>query len=402
MASKITIITTTQPSINPRLVKEASALAGRGFNVTVLYCFRSDWAMQQDKEIIKNSEWSALLVGGTPSTNNFLWNFTWIRRKICSLLPWFNEALFRIHAQAYDELVSAGIKEKAHLYIGHNPGALPIVARIAKVTGSIFAFDLEDFHSGELEFQHRNSKLIRKIEAKFLSQAKYLSAASPLIADKYTEVYNLMRPPLCLNNTFSLSKQPVFQKDKPVNPLKLIWFSQKLGRDRGIQDVLLALEELKDIAIYIGLLGQCSSRDAIFFKSFIKSKLHTIDVLEPCTETELILQCSRFHIGLALERNTPINRDICLTNKIFTYLLAGNAILASNTKGQTQFIEQYSGIGQIYPIEDIKALANILRKWNEDAESLNAMRRQAWELANTELNWEKEQIKFINQIESVL
>lgn len=54
-AAKILLLTTAQPSTNPRLVKEAEALSEAGYWVKVLYCYRADWALKADREILKRA-----------------------------------------------------------------------------------------------------------------------------------------------------------------------------------------------------------------------------------------------------------------------------------------------------------------------------------------------------------
>ena len=44
--------------------------------------------------------------------------------------------------------------------------------------------------------------------------------------------------------------------------------------------------------------------------------------------------CRDYHVGLALEMPEPPNRAICLTNKAFTYILAGLAVVFTDTPGQ--------------------------------------------------------------------
>ena len=50
---KIVLITTGQPSTNPRIVKEADALHAAGYDVTVLYSFFISWAFEKDKILLQ-------------------------------------------------------------------------------------------------------------------------------------------------------------------------------------------------------------------------------------------------------------------------------------------------------------------------------------------------------------
>jgi len=46
---KIVLITTGQPSCNPRVVKEADALSAAGHEVTVIYNYYIGWADENDQ-----------------------------------------------------------------------------------------------------------------------------------------------------------------------------------------------------------------------------------------------------------------------------------------------------------------------------------------------------------------
>src|SRR4051812_25642479 len=50
---KIVIVTSGQPSANPRLVKEATALAHAGYFVRVVYCPLSPWADRFDDQLFQ-------------------------------------------------------------------------------------------------------------------------------------------------------------------------------------------------------------------------------------------------------------------------------------------------------------------------------------------------------------
>ena len=62
----IVLVTPGQPSVNPRIVKEADALSAAGHQVTVLYSFWIDWAQKADKNIVENAVWKHQIIGGNP------------------------------------------------------------------------------------------------------------------------------------------------------------------------------------------------------------------------------------------------------------------------------------------------------------------------------------------------
>lgn len=262
---------------------------------------------------------------------------------------------------------------------------------------SKFAFDAEDFHRGEYFEEEWQVKAIRNIEDTYLPEVSYLTAASPLIGEKYQKLYPNLNP-VVVNNVFSLSQQPP-KKEKKTRPIKFFWFSQTLGLNRGLQLFFEAIAELKDIPIETGLVGACSDADKLFLNSFDNSGLHSIRYHPLLDEDQLINICSNYDIGLALEIGSPLNRDICLTNKIFTYLLAGVAIIASETSAQKKFMDKFPNIGRSFPIGDKHELKNIITSWWNNPEQLEKFKNESRQLANTFFNWEKEQMHFLKEVE---
>lgn len=397
------IITQGQPSTNPRMVKEVEALLERGFDVKVFYSYWAEWASLGDEVLKSQMPGVFVLAGGTPTKGVFYYYISRVIRKIASGIYKIVNIQLEPYIIARNTffLLKKASGIKADLYIAHTIGALYPAYKAAKKFNSKFAFDAEDYHQGEYAEGHFHRLITKKIEDKYIESSSYVTAASPLIARQYAQFYfkNIQD----ILNVFPLRYQSPFRHREPSEPLRMFWFSQTIGRDRGIQDVITAFSSLIDIPIQLDLLGACNETDKEFFLSLVQNQdNHTINILSPCTEKELFKICAQHDIGLALERNKPLNRDICLTNKIFTYILSGNAILASSTSAQNDFITKYSQVGCIFPIGGSQKIADIIRCWWENPERLEETRRAAWELGHHELNWEKEKEKLMSIIEQVL
>ena len=103
-----------------------------------------------------------------------------------------------------------------------------------------------------------------------------------------------------------------------------------------------------------------------------------------------------------MEQNTPLNRDICLTNKIFTYIISGLAVIATETKSQKLLLKQYPNIGKCFPIDDKNELAKLIDYYAKHTDELNNAKTESEKQAKQVLNWENESQKFINTITKVL
>lgn len=398
------MITPGQPATNPRMVKEAVALSEKGYKVAVVYCFWTAWATLLDKSITRqypDIKW--IKVAGDPDSSPAYYYFTRLRHKV---YQWMYRAFpgrlsyaVKAETRGYNELVAKARKIKADLYIAHNLGALPAAAEAAKKHNAHFGFDAEDFHRGMVKDDSEAYCRTLILENSFLPSASLLTAASPLIAAKYSTIYS--KPFVVLNNVFPKSLQPAF-KELTNETLKMIWFSQTVGLNRGLEDVLQAVNQINKSGIELTIVGQCRTETAMELEKILSNKQHRLQFVDPLAEAELIEVCSQHHVGLALERNEPINRNICLTNKLFTYLLAGNAVIASDTEAQKQFLQQNFGAGFVYPIGDLNGLKSIITNFIANPALVTQVRNEAYRLAAATFNWEREKEKFLQLVENVL
>ena len=394
MSKKIVIITTGQPSTNPRMVKEYEALKEEGYQVKVLYSFWVKWAEAADKILFETEQIDSndfILIGGSPSYQKWKYYYSRIRSKIYKVLSLQRKeyALFRT---AFF-LENAALQQKADLYIAHNLGAVTAALRAAKKYNAKAGFDAEDYHRGEYLNQNCTSALmIKHIEDKYLPKFDYITAASPLICTAYKKLFP-SKNITCINNVFSKKYLQKLHNEND-NTLKLFWFSQTAGPGRGLETAVKAIEILKEkCKVELHIMGNCKPA----YKSALltlTTRADSIYFLPPVTPNKVFETAARFDAGLSLEMPDTENRDVCLTNKIFTYLLAGNCILFSNTKAQKNFFNLYPGIGYLFDAGNEIQLAEILLHLSSNRKDLAKVKECSLRVAKECLNWENESQKF--------
>ena len=221
-----------------------------------------------------------------------------------------------------NQFIRKGIQWCPDLVIGHNPGALAPVARISKRLKVPAMFDAEDFHRGESYWVRvRQEHKMIELENRFFPSISTITAASPLIADAYQSLYPNQHF-VAVNNAFSGEIQPPPPKAE-TGPLKICWFSQVVGLDRGLQEFIAGMNEVKDIPIELNIIGLSSAEKNNLLSDLIGSPKHQIFFHAPRPEAELLEFLGTQEIGLALEIPVAYNREICRTNKLYTYPLAG-------------------------------------------------------------------------------
>ncbi|MEO6490695.1 MAG: glycosyltransferase [Ferruginibacter sp.] len=400
---KILIITTGQPTANPRVVKEYDALIHQGYRVKVLYTFSASWSYQMDLEKFENGKLKRqdfVLVGGNPFNQRFHYLVSRILFKVFIKLARFTNANFIQEmsiARSTFYLWMAAKRYNAMINIAHYLGALPAGVRAARKNNSLLIFDAEDYHRGEEPYYPGQIKHVIEMEDRLFPSLNYLTTASPLITKAYKEIYPNITS-VTINNVFSKKYlQPVQKND--TGKLKLFWFSQYIGRKRGLETIIEALNILGDKNISLHILGNIKNPGYVETLLKQSNSLANIELIKSVPPDEVFATAAQFDIGIAAEIPYCENRNICLTNKIFTYLMAGNCVLASNTKAQLQFMEQHPGIGLLYEHDNANNLALQIKKLHTDRQFLHMCKINSSSLAANKMNWEKESERLVSLIE---
>jgi glycosyltransferase involved in cell wall biosynthesis len=130
------------------------------------------------------------------------------------------------------------------------------------------------------------------------------------------------------------------------------------------------------------LIGQAGLEGKIFFH-------------EPILAEDLISEASRYHVGLALEMNSSPNRMICVTNKVFSYLMSGLALIATDTPGQKDILHAHPNVGILCRMDDAESLAAAMKYYLDDPNLILKARLAARSAAESSYNWEIESGKLI-------
>jgi glycosyltransferase involved in cell wall biosynthesis len=255
-------------------------------------------------------------------------------------------------------------------------------------------FDCEDLLS---QSESDPVEIVKAIETTYVPHCSYVSVPSEAMGRKFKELYGVI--PVVLRNVF-----PVSLADGMLPPLKrarhpklrLHWFSQTIGSGRGVEDAVQALEFLGN-EVELHLRGSLSDTyryqlNQLASRCGVSSQLFTYPQVD---HDELIRTMSDFDIGLALERPGDPNYSLTITNKIFSYLLAGLPVVATETPGHLEAIGGIPTVSGSYTAGDPRALASRIEGWLHDPEALQVAQQSAWDLARERFCWDHEAQKFL-------
>jgi glycosyltransferase involved in cell wall biosynthesis len=377
------------------MLKAADAFGSAGYSVRVVSGRSTDWAMSADDAIKRTRSWRWTVVNFDRRTARAAYLRSGIRfrlsRAVASIAP--SVCPIRLCARAYrrahPELVREAAAEPADLFYGGG-GALITTAAAARQVGAPYALDLEDFHSAEQTDSSEDelsNRIAERIEWAVLPGAAFLTAAGEAIAGAYTRKYGVR--PIVINNTFPLPRKAPGLIPSSGEGLRLYWFSQTIGPGRGLEDAVAAMG-LAGIPGELHLRGSAIPEYLEALRHFAASSAPRLRVVhhEPAPPDAMGELCCGYDVGLAVEQPVALNRSLCLTNKAFTYLLGGLAVVFTDTPGQRSLARDLGEGALVYPPGDVAALAAGLRRWANNKALLSRAMAAAWEAAKRRWHWE--------------
>ena len=224
-----------------------------------------------------------------------------------------------------------------------------------------------------------------------LRDAAFVTTSSEPIASAYSERLR-HRPSVIAQYLSASGRRRRMPRDRISARLRLYWFSQTIGPGRGLEDAILALGRA-GIAADLALRGRPrAGYIAELMRALAAAHAPRVEVVHlPPAPPDAMVDCARgYDVGLALEQMTPLNRQLCLTNKAFTYILAGMAVAMTDTPGQHALGLDLGRAAALVPAGDIDALAAAFARWTDDRRGARVRKAQAWNAATRRWHWEHE------------
>ncbi len=409
--ARICFITPGHLSTNPRVVKAAGALKAAGHDVHVVHGRFSAWGVDNDRAIAEELGSTRPVAYGPHEASRATYvRQTALRRVALGLarLGSFREYVAETaHSPVVRDLRAAALAWRADLYVAHYVAALPAAASAARRYRVPFAFDAEDYHLGDLPDrpEHALEKaVIRLIEGRYLGEAAFVTAASPLIGRAYAETYGVPLPTTVLN-LFSRFDAPRASSaaGTAVPGPSVYWFSQTIGPGRGLEAAVEAIARARSKphlylrgtprGPHLGSLCELAERLGV------ADRLHVLDPIPPA---ELERDGAAYDVGYVGEVVETRNRQLALTNKLFSYLISGIPVIASDIPAHQGLAEHLRKAMRLFRGGDAESLASAMDALFLQSDELSSARADAWELGQERYNWEAEAPKLVSVMESVL
>jgi glycosyltransferase involved in cell wall biosynthesis len=384
------------------VVKEATLLGSEGYDVTLLTVSTTERFEQKDREMIASLPFRRVVLDHRRTTARWpslrARAATWFARQI--LLRTRVESVTALGPAI--PLLAQARATPADLTIAHNEIALWIAQQLG-TNGRRVAVDFEDWYSEDLPEQDRRArplKLIRKAERFALRHAAGSTTTSEAMAHAMTSAHG-GSPPTVVRNVFPL-QQDLPRRVDELAPPGFIWFSQTIGPGRGLELFVSAWVRTKHPS-RLALLGDVSSAYRERLLSLAgPDRRAGVTFLPFVSPDALPTTLGRFDVGLALELREPRNKDLTISNKIFQYLNAGLAVVATPTTGQSEVMQAAPDCGVLVPEADPARLTALLDGLIGDRQRLRACQLAARAAAVREFCWEKESPRLLNSVRQAL
>ncbi len=394
------LIGSSHPCYNPRLVREADTLVKAGHDVRVVAPAFSPALTALDERLMASRRWRLEHVDLCPSTGWSKYRSVFIRgrRKLAELgfpvIPLIRVADYA-SMPALPAMIRLACAEPADWFIAHTQLSLPVAAAAARRQQAFLGFDCEDLLA---ELGYESPEVIHQIEREYIPLCRYVTVPSEAIANRLREfypgadyhvLYNVF--PLKLAETLQLPSTRPSSRD-----LKCHWFSQSIGPGRGIEDAIEAIRILgSGVRLYLRGHFVAGYEDVIRERVRRCTVTDLVEFLPLIDHDDLIASLADFDVGLALEQPGNGNTSRTVSNKLFSYLLAGLAVAASDTEGQREVMARLPAAGFLYAAGNPRELAEGLRHWMDDPGALKAAKRAAWQAGRETYCWDVAEEKFL-------
>lgn len=239
----------------------------------------------------------------------------------------------------------------------------------------------------ELTSRPRVQRIWLRIERKIFPSLQMVYTVNQSIAQIYSHLYQ--KDVKVVRNISPLWK-PLELLDKqtlgiPENKSLIILQGAGINIDRGAEEAVEAMQYVDAVLMIVGdgdVLPQLKKR-------VIELTLQERVLFFGKQSYDRMMNYTYFaDIGLTLDKPSNLNYKLSLPNKVFDYMHAGTAVVATDIKEVAHIVQTHK-IGEIIPELNVALLAETLNNLLQDQERLSSYKQNCASAAQKE-NWETE------------
>jgi glycosyltransferase involved in cell wall biosynthesis len=394
--ARVTLIGPNQLASNPRLVRNADALARAGHEVSVVYPDHLTRFRAHDAALIAGARWRARPVDfcATPVAR-LRALYARVRRRLAASICSGTPSVFlleRAYGYFGPELAAAALATRPDFVLAQQQVSVAAAARAAAAIGARFAVDVEDMVADCID---EPGALVREVERRFFPQAAFLATMSEAAADRIVELHRPTIRPVVLHNCMSLAERatlPAPEARPFADVLRLYWFGQTIGPHACAEAILRAVPQLSGPA-RLTLRGANPLSGYVAKLQELAASLGLRDVLriEPgAPPADMVRLAGEHHVCFGTQPGHQLFHQLAIGNKVFTGVMAGCVVALTDTIAHRKLRAQHEGWSFTFGENDPTLLAGELNRLLASPERLASERKRAWDLGTTTFNWERE------------
>jgi glycosyltransferase involved in cell wall biosynthesis len=273
---------------------------------------------------------------------------------------------------------------------------------ISKLKRIPLVYDSHEYFTGVPEIQNRPfvKWVWKSIEKQVFPRLKYIMTVSDSIAIQYEKDYGLK--PITVRNCAIRTELiiPYSRDELKLNSDHLLLILQGTGInvDRGGEELIDAVAITEKVSLLI-----IGSGDKIEFLTKKVKELglaERVKFIHPLPWENLMKYTRSIDAGLSLDKNSNMNYKFSLPNKLFDYLSAGLAVIASDLPEISKILSEYK-CGIIIPEVNKEEISNAIKKLRDNRELLSELKQNSV-IASKSINWENESLKVEELYRSII
>lgn len=261
----------------------------------------------------------------------------------------------------------------------------------AKIKRVPVIFDSHEYFTEVPEIQHK--PLVKNIwlliEENIVPKLRYCITVNQSIASLFKAKYNIdfavvknipIEQPL-LKSSFTISQLGLNEED-----ITLILQGSGINIDRGVEELLAAINKVNGINLII-----VGGGDVITFLReyvLVNNLENRVKFFPRMPYQEMMCYTQLADIGVTLDKNTNINYQFSLPNKLFDYIYSETPVLASPLVEVSKVILEHD-LGWVLPAHSIEAIVDFLKEIKNNRNQL-IIKKQNCSLAKSNYSWQKE------------